>query len=195
MNDVRQRVEPAVLDSKVVHDGWSTFSIARMRLPNGAVVNREIEDHGRAVCVLPYDPDRRVAVLVRQFRPAPFVAGGVLSLEEAPAGLLDEDDPQDCARREAMEECGLRLTELEHVVSGWPMPGLSTEYMDFYLAPYRAEDRVGAGGGVSDEHEDITVLETPLAELAARVAKGEITDVKTLVLILSLQARRPELFR
>jgi nudix-type nucleoside diphosphatase (YffH/AdpP family) len=185
---------PAVLDRKIVHDGWSTFVIARIRLPNGAVVNREIEDHGRAVCVLPYDPARKVAILIRQFRPPAFVAGGEASLVEAPAGLLDEDDPQDCARREAMEECGLRLTALEPVVRGWTMPGISTERMDFFLAPYGEQDRIGDGGGLAEEHEDITVLELPLAELAAQAARGELTDVKTLMLVLTLQVRRPDLF-
>jgi nudix-type nucleoside diphosphatase (YffH/AdpP family) len=185
---------PAVLDRKIVHDGWSTFVIARIRLPNGAVVNREIEDHGRAVCVLPYDPARKVAILIRQFRPPAFVAGGEASLVEAPAGLLDEDDPQDCARREAMEECGLRLTTLEPVVRGWTMPGISTERMDFFLAPYGEQDRIGDGGGLAEEHEDITVLELPLAELAAQAARGELTDVKTLMLVLTLQVRRPYLF-
>lgn len=194
MDDQTQRGAPAVLDSKVVHDGWSTFSIARVRLPNGAVVNREIEDHGRAVCVLPYDPARKVAVLVRQFRPPIFAAAGVTSLDEAPAGLLDEDDPRDCARREAMEECGVRLGELEPVVSAWPMPGVSTELIDFFLAPYGEADRVGDGGGLADEHEDIEVLEVPLAELAARAARGELTDLKTMLLVLALQVRRPELF-
>ncbi len=34
----------------------------------------------------------------------------------------------------------------------------------------------------------------PLAELAARADRAEITDLKTLALILALRARHPELF-
>jgi nudix-type nucleoside diphosphatase (YffH/AdpP family) len=185
---------PLLLDHSVVHDGWSTFSVGRFRLSSGAVVSREIEDHGRAVCVLPYDPERRIAVLVRQFRPPVFQAAGVAALVEAPAGLLDEDDPETGARREAQEEVGLTLRDLEFVVSGWSMPGISTERMEFYLAPFTAADRTHAGGGLADEHEDITVLEVPLAELDRQLTAGEVTDVKTLVLVQALKLRHPHLF-
>src|SRR3712207_8178048 len=44
-----------------------------------------------------------------------FRSGGKPEMLEAPAGLLDEDDPADCARREALEEVGLTLTSLEPV--------------------------------------------------------------------------------
>lgn len=185
---------PVLLDRAVIHDGWSTFSVARFRLPSGAVVNREVEDHGRAVCVLPYDPERRVAVLVGQFRPSVFLESGEVSLVEAPAGLLDEDDPEEGARREALEEVGISLGALEFVVSGWSMPGISTERMDFYLAPFRAADRTQDGGGLAEEHEAITVLEVGLAELDRQLAAGEITDVKTLVLVQALKLRHPALF-
>lgn len=186
---------PVLLDRAVLHEGWSTFSVARFRLPGGAVVSREIEDHGRAVCVLPYDPERRVALLVSQFRPPTFVAFGETALLEVPAGLLDEDDPQEGARREALEEVGVSLRALEPVVSGWTMPGISTERMDMFLGAYGASDRVADGGGVADEHENITVLEVPLAELARLSATGGLTDVKTMLLALALQLRHPELFR
>lgn len=192
--DFRPAAAPVLLDRAVVHDGWTTFSIGRFRLAGGAVVSREIEDHGRAVCVLPYDPERRVAVLVRQFRPPAFDAAGVTSLVEAPAGLLDEDDAEAGARREVLEEVGLTLRELEFVVSGWSMPGISTERMEFYLAPFGAADRTHQGGGLAEEHEDITVLEVPLADLDRQLSAGEITDVKTLVLVQALKLRHPQLF-
>jgi nudix-type nucleoside diphosphatase (YffH/AdpP family) len=190
----RQRGRPAVLDREVVHQGWSSFAILRVRLPNGAEVDREVEDHGRAVCVLPYDPERKVAILVRQFRPPPFFAHGVESLLEVPAGLLDEHDPAEGAKREAEEEAGLRLGTLEPVVDGWPMPGISTERMAFFLAPFSEADRIGDGGGLAEEHEDIQVVEIPLQDLAAQARAGEITDVKTLLLVLALQVRHPGLF-
>lgn len=186
---------PALIDRSTVHEGWSTFSIARFRLPDGTVVNREIEDHGRAVGVLPYDPVRKVAVLISQFRPAVLLAGGGdVPILEVPAGLLDEDDPVAGARREALEEAGLRLGALELVVSGWSMPGISTERMDCYLAAYGEADRVGAGGGLAEEHEDIRVLEIPLGDLDRMAQAGEITDVKTLLLVLALRLRHADLF-
>jgi hypothetical protein len=62
------------------------------------------------------------------------------------------------------------------------------------LAPYCHADRVGPGGGVAGEHEGITALERPLADLAADVDRARIADGKLVTLILALRLRRPELF-
>lgn len=186
---------PAVLNVRVLYEGWGSYKLGLFRLPSGDTVSREFEDHGDGVAVLAYDPERRCALLVRQFRPPAFVAAGEPQLLEALAGLLDENDPEACARREALEEAGLRLATLEKVVTGLSMPGISTERLHLFLAPYAAADRVAAGGGLASEHEHITVVELPLHELAARADAGGITDMKTLVLVLALRLRRPELFR
>jgi nudix-type nucleoside diphosphatase (YffH/AdpP family) len=108
--------------------------------------------------------------------------------------LDDGTDAPTTARREAMEEAGLRLGELELVAYAWPSPGMLTERLSLFLAPYRAADRVGAGGGVAEEHEEIEVVEMPLGELAALVDRGEIYDMKTLILVQTLRLRRPDLF-
>ena len=184
----------AIIDEKVLYEGWGRLLGLRIRLPDDQVINREVEDHGNAICVLPYDPERRVAVLVRQFRAPVFYAAGEADLLEAPAGMLDEDDPADCARREAMEEVGLALTALEPAGAVWPMPGISTEHMHLYLAPFRAGDRTGEGGGVAGEHENITVCEVDLADLARMVDDGRLKDLKTLALVQTLRLRRPDLF-
>lgn len=187
---------PAILDQRVVHDGWSRFRILRVRTADGTVLQREVEDHGPAVAVLPYDPRRRVATLVTQLRPALMFACGAQTLTEAPAGLLEEGEaPADCARREALEETGLRLGALEPLGALWPMPGLSTELMHLFLAPYGVDDRVAAGGGLAVEHENIVVAEEPLGDLAAAVDAGTLADLKTAFLILHLRHRHPHLFR
>jgi nudix-type nucleoside diphosphatase (YffH/AdpP family) len=178
-----------------VHDGWTKLFVATVRLPDGTTMKREIEDHGQAVMVLPYDPQRRTAMVIRQFRAPPFhVAGQEVTLE-APAGILDEDDPQACARREAMEEIGLRLSTLEPVAVVWGMPGISTERAHLFLAPYSEADRVGEGGGLDEEHEDIEVCERALDDLASEADRGGLTDLKLLVLVQTLRLRRPDLFR
>ena len=183
------------IDLKMLHDGWSRLFALRIRLPDGQVMKREVEDHGNAVGVLPYDPQRRVAMLVRLFRAPVFHMSGDEQTLEVPAGLLDEDDPADCARREALEEVGLTLTSLEPVGTVWTMPGISTERMHLYLAPYTPADRTGEGGGIVDEHENITVCEMELAKLAAMVDDGRLADLKTFALIQTLRLRRPDLFR
>jgi nudix-type nucleoside diphosphatase (YffH/AdpP family) len=184
---------PKILSVETIYEGWTKFSRAMIQT-DGKPFKREIEDHGRAVGVLPYDPERRVAVLVRLLRAPVLVAAGEDSLLEAPAGLIDKDDPAEAARREVMEEAGIRVSELEHIATVWTMPGISTERMDYYLAPFSQADRVGKGGGVAGENEDITVEEHSLAELWSWVQRGEMSDLKTLTLLFALKDRHPELF-
>jgi nudix-type nucleoside diphosphatase (YffH/AdpP family) len=184
-----------ILDHRTVHDGFSRFRIFRLRTADGQVIQREVEDHGPAVAVLPYDPQRRVALLVRQMRPPLLVSGGPEALTEVPAGLLEEgEEPAACAAREAFEEAGVRLVAIEPAGAAYPMPGLSTEKVHLFLAAFGAQDRVAAGGGLAEEHEDITVLEVPLATLAAEADAGTLPDMKTLVLVQQLRLRRPDLF-
>ncbi|QGY02645.1 NUDIX hydrolase [Methylobacterium mesophilicum SR1.6/6] len=185
---------PRIGGVRLVHEGWARYLVAEVMQNDGTRMSREIEDHGRAVAVLPYDPDRRVATLVSQFRAPVLYAGGPPSHVEVPAGLLDEGAPEDEARREAMEETGLRLTRLEFVVSAWSMPGISTERMDLFLAAYGAADRTGMGGGLAAEGEAVAVHEIPLPELAAMSRRGALTDMKSLTLLFALQLRRPDLF-
>ena len=182
-----------VLDVRTVHEGWSSFRLVDFRLDDGSVVERSIEDHGDATAVLPYDPVRRVALLVRQFR-APIAYAAVEGFPEAPAGIIDPgEDAETCGRREVMEETGVRLSRLDPLGCYWASPGSSMERSHLFLAEYAAVDRVEAGGGV-DEHEDIEVLEMPLRELADRLGRGELGDLKMLSLVQALMLRRPELF-
>jgi len=185
---------PEILDQTIVHEGWAKYSVLRIRLADGQIVKRELEEHGPAVTVLPYDPERRTAILVCQFRAPVLVAAGETASVEAVAGLTDGDAPEEAARREVLEETGVQLTALELVSCLWTMPGLSTERMHLYLAPYTGSDRVGEGGGAPGEHENITVLELPLRELAAKADAGALADLKTFALVQTLRLRRPELF-
>src|SRR5688500_12534350 len=121
-----------IVDVEAVYEGWARLLVAKVRLPDGRIAKREVEEHGDAVAVLPYDPVRRVAMLITQFRTPVFYQGETENLLEAPAGLLEDDGPEQCARREAMEEAGLRLGALEPVAIVWPMPGISTERIHLY---------------------------------------------------------------
>ena len=103
---------------EVVHEGWCRLLVATIRSSDGRILRREIEDHGRAACVLPYDSERRMAILVRQFRALVFFAARSEETLEAIAGIVDGVDPMECAQREAFEEAGLKLAKLEHVVTG-----------------------------------------------------------------------------
>jgi nudix-type nucleoside diphosphatase (YffH/AdpP family) len=185
---------PPPLPVNVLHRGWNTFGIATLTQPDGSVVQRALEDHGEAACVLPYDPDRRVALLVRQARVGPAFWGEAALFDEAPAGGLDGGAPEATAIREALEEAGVRLGALDPVAHAYSMPSVSSERLWLYLATYAQTDRTGPGGGLPDEGEQVFVLEVPLAELADQARTGRLPDLKTLVLIQALMLRKPELF-
>ena len=187
-------MKPEILDVRFLHEGWSRFGLVRVRLADGTVATRELEDHGDSVGVLPYDPVRRVAALVRELRvPVLYAAGGEAQLE-APAGIIDEGAPEENARREVLEETGIRLGALDFVGATYSCAGISTERIHLYLAAYGASDRVASGGGAEGEHENIKVVEMPLADLAGLADRGALTDLKTLTLVLALRVRHPELF-
>lgn len=185
-----------IVKTRIVHAGWGRWMMVTLRLPDGTEVERQLEDHGAAVAVLPYDPQRRVALLVEQVRTGPlFVDPAGAVLLEAPAGLVDAgEDAATAARREAMEETGVRLGELEPLGGAYSAPGSTTERIWLFLAPFSAADRIEAGGGLASEHEDITVIEAPLDDLLAKALSGELADMKTLALVLALKAKRPDLF-
>lgn len=183
-----------IRDVQKIYAGWSAFSVVNVELRDGSCIRREIEHHGNAVAVLPYDPQRRVATLVRQLRAPLLHTAGLQDLLEVPAGILEGDDPEVCARREVMEETGLQLGLLEHVARVWSMPGISTERIDLFLAPYDSAGKVGDGGGVAEENENIIVVELALDELAGMMRRGTLIDLKSLTLVLALQARHTHLF-
>jgi nudix-type nucleoside diphosphatase (YffH/AdpP family) len=179
---------------ETVYQGYVTLLMATFAGPDGETFRREIEHHGRAACVLPYDPDRKTALMVNLPRAPVIWAGGPPELLEAPAGMVENEDPEDTAIREALEECGVVLTRLEPVGSPFSSPGVSSERVDLFLAAYTAADRTAGGGGAEGENEHITVEEVPLALLWAWVEQRRIEDLKSLTLIFALKARRPELF-
>jgi nudix-type nucleoside diphosphatase (YffH/AdpP family) len=145
---------------------------------------RETYDRGDGATILLYNRSANTVLLSRQFRYPAYVNGhpdGMLV--EAAAGLLDCDDPASAIRREAAEELGVTVGELEEVFQVWMSPGSVTERLHFYAAPYTAADRTGPGGGLAGEGEDIEVVELDFAEALKMINDGRIADAKTVMLL------------
>jgi nudix-type nucleoside diphosphatase (YffH/AdpP family) len=182
-----------ILSAETVHEGWFDVIRLKLRLEEGEEIEREIVAHPSGAAVLPYDPARKLAMVITEARP-PVIHAGEPRMPEAIAGALEEGAPEDCVRREAFEEGGLRLGQLELVARVWATPSTSTERVHLYLASYNQEDRVVEGGGLAEEDEHVRVKEVPLAALWERVEEGSFRDGKTLILLQALRLRRPELF-
>jgi nudix-type nucleoside diphosphatase (YffH/AdpP family) len=146
-------------------------------------MQREVYDRGNAATVLPYNLAQRTVVLVRQFRLPAYVNGYDDLLIEAAAGLLDNAAPEERIRAEAEEETGYRLGEIRKIFEAFMCAGAVTEKIHFFVAEYQPEMRVGSGGGLADEGEDIEVLELPIDQAMAMIGDGGIVDAKTIMLL------------
>ncbi|HEX4199392.1 MAG TPA: GDP-mannose pyrophosphatase [Caulobacteraceae bacterium] len=144
---------------------------------------RETYDRGNGVTLLPYNRARRTVILTRQFRYPAYVNGYDDLLIETAAGLLDEAAPDARIRAEVEEETGYRLGAIDKVFECFMSPGSVTEKLYFYVAEYEAGMKVGDGGGVPHEGEDIGVLELGFDEAMAMTADGRICDAKTIMLL------------
>ena len=155
---------------------------------DGQVVQhkREVYDRGNGATVLLYNSQKQSVVLVRQFRIATWVNGNADGmLIETCAGLLDDDEPEDCIRKEAIEETGYQVKNVRKVFQLYMSPGGVTEIVHFFIAEYDDSLRENAGGGVEDEAID--VLELPFSQALEMIRRGEICDGKPVILLQYLQ--------
>ena len=147
-------------------------------------LTREILDTGDGVTILPYDKARGTIILIRQFRGVAFLKGGTRSMVETCAGKLEGADPLTRVVKETEEETGIKLSgPPRRLFEAYMSPGSFAERLTFFVAPYVPGDRVGRGGGLPEEGEDIEVFETTLDDALAMVDRGEIIDAKTILLL------------
>ena len=179
----RVRIE----DVQLLSENWgrlkkTTFAYRRN---DGAwqTQTRETYDRGDGCTILLYNLAARTVVLARQFRLPAYIKGHDDLMIETPAGLLDQATPEDGIRRETEEETGYRIRNVRKVFEAFMSPGSVTERLFFFMAEYSQADRIGTGGGLADEGEEIDILEPTIDEALAMVAAGRIVDAKTIMLL------------
>ncbi|WAD24843.1 NUDIX domain-containing protein [Pseudomonadaceae bacterium T75] len=158
----------------------------------GAQIERELFVRHDAVCVLPYDPRRDEVVLIEQFRTGALGKADNPWLIELVAGLIDKDEqPEEVARREAMEEAGLELGALWPVCRYFPSPGGSNEQVHLYVGRCDSE---GAEGifGLPEEGEDIKVHVWSVERALAAVRDGKIDNAASIIALQWLALNRDE---
>src|SRR5919205_387521 len=138
--------------------------------------HREAYDRGNGATILLYNKDLKTVVLTRQFRLPTYINGNETGmLIETCAGLLDQDNPEDCIRRETEEETGYRISHVEKIYEAYMSPGSVTEILYFFVGEYSKNQKIGEGGGV-DEGEEIDVLELKFEKAWNMIKTGEIKD-------------------
>ena len=149
--------------------------------------SRETYDRGNGATILLYNRARHSVILTRQFRYPAYVNNHSGVLIEACAGLLDENNPEDCIKRETEEETGYTLDHVTRVFEAFMSPGSVTEKLFFFIAEYSDENKRGLGGGLEGDGEDIDVLELDFDEALRMIQTGEIMDAKTIMLLYHLR--------
>ncbi len=197
MSDTFSQADVEVVEREECFRGF--YKLDRLHLRHrlfaggmGKLINRELFVRHDAVWVLPYDPRRDEVVLIEQFRVGALDKSANPWLLELVAGLIDKDEqPEEVARREAMEEAGLTLGALWPLSVYYPSPGGSDERVHLFVGRC---DSVGAGGihGLEEEGEDIRVHVLPFEDALARVRDGRIDNAASIMALQWLALNRDE---
>ena len=159
------------------------------------VIAREVFVRPPAAAVIPYDPARDAVVLIEQFRTGAYVAGVEPWLIEVVAGIIEPgEQPEEVARREAVEEAGCDILALEPIGRILPSPGADSELLHLYCGRI---DSAGVGGlhGLDHEHEDIRATVLPFKDAFVQVTQTAVTNANALIALQWLALNRDRLRR
>ena len=145
---------------------------------------REVYDRGNGASILLFNKENKTVVLTRQLRIPTYLNGNDTGMMiETCAGMLEEENPEDCIKRETEEETGYQVKEVRKIFEAYMSPGAITEILHFFVGEYSKEMKVNDGGGLDEEQENIEVLEMPFDKAMQMITTGEIKDAKTILLL------------
>lgn len=159
----------------------------------GAPITRELFDRHDAVGVLLYDPVIQAVALVEQFRVGVYASQTGAKTQTSPwilepvAGLIDKDEtPANVAEREAVEEAGTVIQQLELIGEYYSSPGGSNEFFTLFIGKADLSDADGVHG-LEEEGEDIRLHVIPLDSLWAMLSQRQINCAHTIIAAQWLQ--------
>jgi nudix-type nucleoside diphosphatase (YffH/AdpP family) len=183
-----------IKNTEILSDNWYTLKKVTfgMKKNDGTeeIQSREAYDRGNGAVILLYNTTQKTIILTRQFRLPTYINGNPDGmLIEACAGLLDNDYPEECIKRETEEETGYKISEVKKIFEAYMSPGSVTEILHFFIAEYSNEMKINEGGGLEEEGENIEVLELSFEESLNLIDNGDIKDAKTIMLIQYLRLK------
>jgi len=176
------------LSVEVLSDNWYTLNKLSFeyQTKEGEWQHQEREayDRGNGATILLYNKQQKTIILTKQFRAPSYINGNESGMMiEACAGLLDNDNPEDCIKKEAIEETGYKVSNVTKIFESYMSPGSVTEIVYFFIAEYSQEMKVSTGGGLEYEQEEIEILEYNIDDALNMIQTGEIKDAKTIMLL------------
>lgn len=183
-----------ILKTEILSDNWYTLNKVTFNIQKKdgttETQSREAYDRGNGAVILLYNTTTNTVILTRQFRLPTYINGNTSGmLIEACAGLLDNDNPEDCIKRETEEETGYKISKVEKVFEAYMSPGSVTEILHFFIAEYSNEMKITNGGGLEEEGENIEVLELSFDKALTMIDSGEVKDAKTIMLLQYLRLK------
>lgn len=148
-------------------------------------LEKEVYYRPDTVAVLPVDKKNEKLLLIKQFRLASYLNGNETGyLIEACAGVIDENEtPEQTVFREAQEETGYAVENLEKIAGAYTSPSGITEFMHLFLAAYSSDREHSKFGGLKEEGESIEVIELSFGDALQKLKSGAFRDMKTIVLL------------
>jgi ADP-ribose pyrophosphatase len=184
-----------IVETATVFDGF--FRVLRHRLKHrlfaggwSKPISREVLERGDAVAVLPYDPASDRVGLIEQFRVGALKSAHSPWCIEVIAGMLDPGfTPEEIARKELVEEAGVKTCELNYISTYFSSPGGCSEQVHLYCALCDLSNGEGIFG-LETENEDIR-FKTYTSEEIFNVMYGARTNNSaTLIALQWLQLNR-----
>lgn len=147
----------------------------------GVTVTRSHLRHP-GICVMVPFTDEGHIVLMHQYRYAANeylweLSAGTLAGREENGRMIPTETPEECARRELLEETGYEAREWQKVCECYAMPGSSDEIIHLFFARglTRKEQALDVGEVIAE------IRAFSPAELRGMIGRGKIRDAKTLV--------------
>ena len=153
-------------------------------------VRRYRYHRGDVAAVMIYDAGQDRVLLIRQFRYAVHARTGDGWLIECVAGIREKGESMETvARREVLEETGLKLAGLELLAEYFPSPGGCSDKIHLFQGTLDDPERSLGVHGVAQEEEDIQACWVSLSQALEMARAGQIQDAKTLIGLHMLESR------
>ena len=175
-----------ILEEKVVFD--SRFKIIEGTIKHDSFrggarleITRLNFERGDSVAIIVWEEDTKSLLFTNQFRYSTIRHDSGWLLELVAGSLKNNENPEDCVKREVEEEIGYKISSLKHLYTFYVSPGATSERIHLYFSEVNSRDKIADGGGVIQENEDIQLIKLSIDKVEQMLENGSINDAKSII--------------